>query len=127
MSAPGLKAGREGQAGDGVTDQLALSAAEAADRIAHEHDLGEVIAAQRGTAKALAGTKLALDRNAMVGVNPEVRGVGARVRMLCPSSGAFVFVREFHLNVCCFPGLVEGRKAYCRLCGEDCSGCAVCE
>jgi hypothetical protein len=68
MPAPRLKAGGIGEAGDGVADQLALAAAEAADRIAHEHNLGEVIATQGGAAEALAGTKLALDLNAVVGV-----------------------------------------------------------
>jgi hypothetical protein len=38
-------AGRERETGDGKADQLTLAAAEAADGIAHEKDLGEVVAA----------------------------------------------------------------------------------
>jgi hypothetical protein len=41
-----LDAGREREAGDGEAGELALTAAEAADRIAHEKDLSEVIASE---------------------------------------------------------------------------------
>ena len=68
VPAPGLDAGREGEAGDGVADHLALTATEAADGIAHEQDLGEVFAAEGGAAEVLAGAELALDRHAMVGI-----------------------------------------------------------
>ena len=68
VPAAGLDAGRDGQAGDGVTDHLALTTAETADGIAHEQNLSEVVAAQGGTAKALTGTELALDRDTVVGV-----------------------------------------------------------
>jgi hypothetical protein len=68
MPAAGFDAGREGEAGDGVTDHLALTTAEAADGIAHEQDLAEIVAAQSGAAELLAGAELALDRNPVVGV-----------------------------------------------------------
>ena len=68
MPAAGFDAGREGEAGDGETDHLALTAAEAADGIAHEQYLAEVVAAQGGAAEALAGAELALDRHPVVGV-----------------------------------------------------------
>lgn len=51
VSAARLDAGRDGEAGDGVADHLALTAAEAADGIAHEQNLGEVFAAQAGAAE----------------------------------------------------------------------------
>lgn len=101
VSAAGFDARGDSEAGDGVTNHLALAAAQAADRIAHEEDLGKVVAAQRGTAEVLAGTELALDGDAVVRVDSEigsafVRGVRVVVR---PSASAFVFVLEFHLNV----------------------------
>jgi hypothetical protein len=68
MPAPRLDAGREREAGDGEADQLALTAAKAADGIAHEKDLGEVVSAQGGAAEGLAGTELALDRDAVAWV-----------------------------------------------------------
>jgi hypothetical protein len=68
MPAAGFDAGREGEAGDGVTHHLALTAAEAPDGIAHEQDLAEIVAAQSGAAELLARAELALDRDAVVGV-----------------------------------------------------------
>ena len=68
MPAAWLDAGREREAGDGVTDHLALATAEAADGIAHEQNLGKIVAAQGGAAEVLAGAELALDRNPVVGV-----------------------------------------------------------
>src|SRR5271168_703780 len=125
MSAAGLDAGREGEAGDGVTNHLALTAAETANGIAHEQDLAEVIAAQCGAAKALAGAELTLDRDTVVGVHSKVGGAAVRrVRALFSSARALVFVLEFHFNVCCFQELVEGRRAS-PLCGEDRSGCCA--
>jgi hypothetical protein len=61
MPAAGFDAGRDGEAGDGVADHLALTTAETADGIAHEQDLGEIIATQGGTAEVPAGTELALN------------------------------------------------------------------
>ena len=71
----GLDLGRDGEAGDGVTDHLALTAAEAADGVAHEEDLCEVVAAQRGAPKVLTGTELTLDWDAVARIESEVRGV----------------------------------------------------
>jgi len=68
MPAAWLDAGREREAGDGVTDHLALATAEAADGIAHEQNLGKIVAAQGGAAEVLAGAELTLDRNTVVGV-----------------------------------------------------------
>lgn len=124
VPAAGFDAGRDGEAGDGVTDHLTLTAAEAADRIAHEENLGEVFAAQGRAAEVFSGAELALDGNTVVGVQSEVRGaflggVGA-VSPAC----AFVFVLEFHLYVIIFPGEVEGRRAS-PLCAGDCSGYAA--
>jgi hypothetical protein len=127
MPAAGLDAGRDGEAGDGVTDHLALTAAYTADGVAHEENLSEVVTAQRGAAEVLAGAELALNGDAVVGVNSEVRSAFVRgVRVIFPAAGTLVFVLEFHLNVWRFPGVVEGRRAS-PLCGEDCSGCVVCE
>jgi hypothetical protein len=98
MPAAGLDAGGEGEAGDGVADHLTLAAAEAADGIAHEEDLRDVVAAKGGAAKVLAGAELTLDRDAVVGIQPKVGSVAmGRVRALFFSSGAFEFVLEFHL------------------------------
>ena len=76
----------------GVADHLALTAAEAADGIAHEQNLGEVVAAQRGAAEGLAGAELALDRNAVVGVESEVGVFCAR------SEGALFFCVSFRIR-----------------------------
>jgi hypothetical protein len=54
VSAAGLDAGREGEAGNGITHHLALAAADAADGITHEKDLTEVIGSQGGAAKVRA-------------------------------------------------------------------------
>jgi hypothetical protein len=93
MLASRFDAGREREAGDGEADQLALTATEAADGIAHEKDMGEVIAAQGGAAECLAGTELALDWNTVARVQPEVRGAAVRgVRVLFPSAGTLEFI-----------------------------------
>jgi hypothetical protein len=68
MPATGFDAGRDGEAGDGVTDHLALTAAKTTDGIAHEQDLGEVITAEGGAAKVFAGAELTLDLDAVQGV-----------------------------------------------------------
>ena len=106
-------AGREREAGDCEADQLALAAAEAANRIAHEKDLGEVIAAQGGAPECLAGTELAMDRDAVARVQPEVRGVAVRgVRMLFPSAGTVEFILEFHLQWLLFSGRGARSKSF---------------
>ena len=74
MLPPRFFAGRKREAGDGEADQLALTAAEAADGIAHEENLREVVAAQCGAAERLAGAELASDGDA-VDVGP-IRGKG---------------------------------------------------
>lgn len=76
MAAAGFHAGGEGEAGYGVADQLTLAAAETADGIAHEHELAEVTGAERGAAKVFAGAELALDGDAVIGIQSEVRGLG---------------------------------------------------
>jgi hypothetical protein len=92
-------AGREREAGDGEADKLTLTAAEAADGIAHEKDLGEVVAAQGGATECLAGTELALDRNTVTRVQPEVRGMAVRrVRVLFSSARTVELILEFHLQ-----------------------------
>jgi hypothetical protein len=78
VAAAGLDARREGEAGDGVADHLTLTAAEAANGIAHEEEIGKVVSAQGGTAEALGGAELALDRHTVEGVYTEVRGTVAR-------------------------------------------------
>jgi hypothetical protein len=68
VSAARLDARRESKACDGVTDHLALTAAETANGIAHEQHLADIVAAQGGAAEVLAGAELTLDRNAIEGV-----------------------------------------------------------
>jgi hypothetical protein len=110
MPAARFDAGRESEAGDGVTDHLALTAAEAADGIAHEQDLREVFAAQGGTAEVLAGAELTMDRDTVVGVQSEIRSAAVRgVGSLSFSSGALEFVLEFHLQCLLFSGR-DGRS-----------------
>ena len=65
MPSPRLDARRERQARDREADQLALTAAQATDGIAHQQNLREIITAQRGPPEGLAGTELTLDRNAV--------------------------------------------------------------
>ena len=95
MPAARFYAGRDGQACDGVADHLTLTATDTADGVAHQEDLGKVVATECGSAKALAGAELTLDRDAMVGVNSKVRGaagggVGSPV-------GAVELILKFHL------------------------------
>src|SRR5882757_5743801 len=105
-----LDAGREREAGDGEADQLALSAAEAADGITHEKYLGEVVAAQCGATECLAGTELALNGDAVARVQPKVRGVAVRGgRVLFPSAGTVEFILKFHLQCFLFSGR-DGRS-----------------
>ena len=93
MPAAWFDARRDRQAGDSEACQLTLTTAKAADRIAHEEDLGEVFTAQGRAAKLLSGAELTLDRNAMVGVQSQIRDAFfGGVRAVSPSAGAFVFV-----------------------------------
>jgi hypothetical protein len=108
-----LNAGREREAGDGKADQLALTAAEAADGIAHEKDLGEVVAAQGGSPECLAGTELALDRNTVTRVQPEVRGMAVRrVRVFFSSARRVELILEFHLQRWLFSGAGGRSKSF---------------
>jgi hypothetical protein len=85
MPAARFEAGREGEAGDGEANHLALTATEAANGITHEKDMVEVVSAQGGAAKGLAGTVLALDGDTVERVFAEVRSFRAiRVRALSP-------------------------------------------
>jgi hypothetical protein len=88
---------REGDACDGVTDHLALTAADTANGIAHEQNLADIVAAQSGAAEALAGAELTLNWNAVVGVCSQVWGPALRVGVVSPSMGIIEFVLESHL------------------------------
>jgi len=105
--------GREREAGYGETDQLTLTAAEAADGIAHEEDLGEVVAAQGGATECLAGTELALNRDTVTRVPPEVRGMAVRrVRVLFSSARTVELILEFHLQRWLFSGRGGRSKSF---------------
>jgi hypothetical protein len=54
MPAPRPDARRDCEACDGVTDHLALTAADTANGIAHEQNLADIVAAQGRAAEALA-------------------------------------------------------------------------
>jgi hypothetical protein len=110
MPAAGLDAGRDGEAGDGVADHLALTAAETADGIAHEQDLGEVVAAESGAAKVFSGAELTLDLDAVQGVCPEVGGF--TVGMLSSSARPFEFVLEVHVQRFLFSGCGGRSKSF---------------
>jgi len=106
-------AGRKREAGDGEADKLTLTAAEAPDRIAHEKDLGEVVAAQGGSPECLAGTELALDRNTVKRVQPEVRGMAVRrVRVFFSSARRVELILEFHLQRLLFSGRGGRSKSF---------------
>jgi hypothetical protein len=106
-------AGRKREAGDGEADKLTLTAAEAPDRIAHEKDLGEVVAAQGGATECLAGTELALDRNTVTRVQPKVRGMAVRrVRVFFSSARRVELVLEFHLQRWLFSGRGGRSKSF---------------
>ena len=122
VSAARSFAGREREAGDGVADHLALTAAEAADRVSHEKDLRDVVSAEAGAAEALARAELTLDGNAVVGIQTEIRGpVTGRV-MISSSVCGLEFVLEFHREFS-KAGAVD-RRASLR-CGEERPGCAM--
>ena len=106
-------AGGKREAGDGEADKLTLTAAEAADGIAHEKDLGEVVAAQGGATECLAGTELALNRDTVTRVPPEVRGMAVRrVRVLFSSARTVELILEFHLQRVLFSGRGGRSKSF---------------
>ena len=113
MLSPRLDTGREREAGDGEADELTLTAAEAADRITHEKDLSEVIAAQGGAPECLAGTKLASDGYTVARVQSKVRSMDVRgVRVLSPSAGTVELILEFHLQRLLFSGRGGRSKSF---------------
>src|ERR1700748_1115298 len=86
-------AGRDGEASNCKAHHLSLAAAETADGIAHEKDLGEVLGAESGSAKVLASAVLAADRNSVARFDSEVwlsglRGVSATGTLLVIAIGA---------------------------------------
>ena len=90
-----------------------MTAAEAADGIAHEKDLGEVIAAQRGAPKSLAGAELALDRDTVARVQSEVRSMTVRgMGVLFPSPVTVELILEFHFQYLLFSGRGERSKSF---------------
>src|SRR5258708_3091643 len=106
-------AGREREAGDGEADNLTLTAAEAPYPIAHEKELGEVVAAQGGSPESLAGTELALDRNTVTRVQPEVWGMAVRrVRVFFSSARRVELILEFHLQRWLFSGAGGRSKSF---------------
>ena len=106
-------AGRERKAGNGEAHQLALTAAEAANWIAHEKYLGEIIAPQCRAAKSLARTELTLDRHTGARVQSQVRSVTVgRMRVLFPSAVTVEFILEFHLQRLLFSGRGERSKSF---------------
>jgi hypothetical protein len=111
-----LDAGREREAGDGEADKLTLTAAEAADGIAHEKDLGKVVAAESGATECLTGTELALNRDAVTRVQPKVRGMAVRrVRVLFSSVRTVELILEFHLQRWLFSGRGGRSKSFSGL------------
>ena len=108
-----LDTGRERKACNGEAHELPLTAAEAADGIAHQKDLGEVIAAQCGAPKSFTGTELALNRDPVARVQSKVRGTTMRgMRMLFPSAVAVELILEFHLQCLLFSGSGEWSKSF---------------
>lgn len=106
-------AGRERKAGNSKAHQLALTAAEASNWIAHEKYLGEIIAAQCRAAKSLARTELTLDRHTVAWVQSQVRSVTmGRMRVLFPSTVIVELIREFHLQRLLFSGRGERSKSF---------------
>jgi hypothetical protein len=100
-----FNAGREREACNGKAHQLALTATEAANRIAHEKYLGEIIAAQCRATKSLTRTELTLDRHTVTRVQSQVRSVTVRrMRVLFPSAVTVEFILEFHLQRLLFSG-----------------------
>jgi hypothetical protein len=81
-----LDPGGEGDACDGKADALAPAAVEAADWVAHEQELGEVLAAQSGAAKGLAGAILTLNGNAVKRVEAKIRSFTMRGAGVLPAA-----------------------------------------
>jgi hypothetical protein len=105
-------AGGKREAGDGEADKLTLTAAEATDGIAHEKDLGEVVAAQGGSPECLAGTEPALDRNTVTRVQPEVWDMAVRRVRVFFSSARVELILEFHLQRWLFSGAGGRSKSF---------------
>ena len=89
MTPAGLDAGRDGEARYGVADHLALAAAEAADGVAHEENLSEVFSAEGGAAKVLSGAELALDGDAVVGIEAEIGSLVGRLTSFSAGAAGF--------------------------------------
>jgi hypothetical protein len=92
-----LDAGGDGEARYGVADHLALAAADAANGIAHEEDFAEVFGPEGGTAKLLSGAELALDSDAVIGVEAKVRSLVRRLASFSASAAWFELILEFHV------------------------------
>ena len=92
-----LDAGRDGDAGYGEADHLALTAAEAADGVAHEEYFGEVLRPKTGSAEVLAVAILATDRSAVGRLGAEVRR--ASVGGVSAAGALLVFVLESRLQL----------------------------
>ena len=89
MAPAGLHAGRDGEAGHGVADHLSLATAQAADGVAHEENLSEVFSAEGGAAKVLSGAELALDGDAVVGVEAEIGSLVGRLTSFSAGAAGF--------------------------------------
>jgi hypothetical protein len=61
--------GGDGDAGDGKADRLTLTAAEAANWVAHEEEALHVVGAETGATEGLTGAELALDGDALAVVD----------------------------------------------------------
>ena len=112
MAAAGFDAGGEGEAGYGVAHPLALAAAETANGVAHQHDLAEVIGAERGAAKFIAGAELALDGDAVVGVQSEIRGFAGGMGSFSALATGLELVLEFHFQCWGFSGRSGRSKSF---------------
>jgi hypothetical protein len=105
-------AGGDGEAGHGEADKLPLAAAKATDGVTHEEDFGEVLRAQAGAAEGLAGAVLALDGDAVLRIDAEVRF--AFVRRASSSAGAIAGVGcKSHLQLLLSSGRSGRSKSFC--------------
>jgi hypothetical protein len=107
-----LDAGGDGETGYGEADKLSLTAAKAADRVAHEEYFSKVLRSQAGAAEALARAELALDGNPVLRI--DAKEWFAFVGRTASAAGTIAGVSiESHLQLLLSSGRSGRSKSFC--------------
>ena len=88
----------DGDPRDRKTHSLPLAAAQASHRIPHQQKLCNILRPQLAAPKTLPRAELALDRDAVIGIQSQVRGFVRGVGSFSALAGGLVLVLEFHFQ-----------------------------